>query len=256
MKLKQLAERAVGLSLKMKKVCREECYRKDENYPPLFLPPLDSQNIILMSESPWDFPNYSKNIKDFILRELPEKLSKEKEGKVPTDIFSFIRKIFDPLFMEPNSGEEMTEVFLSNVYWTHMAKKSLKDKNKEKAVPKCLGVFLTELREEINHNVKLFVICTSYFPKLLLGASVSEILFEYQTEKIRKGELLTVGEILTLAKAKRYKETLELFKDSYISFFPNPSRRNAPLSKCFFTREDTKNLLNFIHNLLFHEIHL
>ncbi len=143
-----------------------------------------------------------------------------------------------------------------------MAKKSLKNiKNKDKTVRKCI-LFLCKELEEALPKARLMVVATRYFCIYCIGKNLSDILYRYQSKKVMKGNLLSVSDIIDIARRATVRgekrrllemsiSALEKNTRCLVAFFPNPSPRNAPLLKRFFTRRDVSgnecSLLKILH---------
>lgn len=90
-----------------------------------------------MSESPWDFPQKDETVKDFKEKTLPYCISKctKKHIRVPYNIFEFLIQTF-------NVNRSNIPEFFKTVYWTHIAKRTLKYKSEEqkrKCAQMCLS---------------------------------------------------------------------------------------------------------------------
>jgi len=258
-----------------KKICVcEKCYK--EKATPLIFPVLEQQKVILISESPYNFPPpeiierrkfhwtkyFKQDLECFIYCELGPYLISPRSQGVPENIFDFISLIFYPLLKECETKEHGIRIFLDNVYWTHMAKKSLKNiKNKDSATRKCISSLCKEF-EKVLPKARLMVAATGYFCTYYIGRSLSDILYQYQAEKVMRGSLLSVSDIIEIAKGAtvrgKKRELLEMSvraleknKRCLVAFFPNPSPRNIPLLRCFFTRRDVSgdecSLLKILH---------
>jgi len=264
--LKKLAKEAERYAKKIC-TCGENCYAKD--IPPLVFPPLDTQRVIFISEAPYNFPRKCiKNSGDFITKELPVELSyyifkcpmPYTEGN--WNIFRFIYEAFHPLFENCTCGEEATLKFLKHVYWTHMAKKSLKGISKNGAISKCLEKFSQEFNciyEKRGSGIKLFIVCTSYFYNKFTKYPKWKRIIVQQFKILKtKDRLLKINDILVPSKPNRKVnssireciEVLKQFEDCHIAFFPNPSKANIKRIREFFTEKHVNKLLNKIYGIL------
>ena len=130
-----------------------------------------------------------------------------------------------------------------------------------------------ELEREIP-KAKIMVIATSYFCSLCIGVSLlKDMLYKHQLEKVWQGKLLTVADIVEIAKGKAARKkkqelrdliygcirALSRNEDCAIVFFYNPSPRNNNRLRHFFGREDVvkggRSLLSLIHKAIREVLH-
>jgi len=197
-------------------VC-EKCYK--EKATPLIFPILEQQKAILISEAPYNFPPpeiverrkfhwtkyFKQDLECFIYCELGPYLTSPRSQGIPENIFDFISLIFHPLIKECKTKEHGIKTFLNNVYWTHMAKKSLKGISKNGAISKCLEKFPQEFNciyEKCGNNIKLFIICTSYFYNKFTKYPKWELITNQQFVILEtEDRLLKIDDILVPSKS-------------------------------------------------------
>ena len=215
----------------------KECYDKVET-PLIF--EFNGQKIMFISESPWDFPSGTcKTPEDFVKVILPQKLSCVKKGRfVPYNIFEFLQQTF-------RVGASTVQQFLKTIYWTHIAKKTLKKKRDIKEKERCALMCLSRTRWELEKvKPELLVIATSLGLKLLFRINLNDA-FKLQKHKLEKrGELLTNADLTghTLFRKSEYK----------IAVFPNPSPKNMYWKPKIYKENEgvIKKLLELIHGHL------
>jgi len=227
-------------------VCGNECYAP--NLTPLIFPPL-RQKILLISESPYNFPRKKgdphveewgecKSLGEFLekdlLRNLRDRATKEDKWRAPSDIFDFLYLTFRPVFSSSVEEEDVAKL-LRCVYWTHAAKRSLrnfKGYEKYKAARKCRAATVRELAEISPEKI---VVASSVALKVLFGKTYGQS-SKKQGEKLEKrGELLTLGELASEASLRDLG--LQDLRDCEVAVFPNPSRANGGRKSRFYIHE-------------------
>ncbi|MEM3564921.1 MAG: hypothetical protein QXR19_16960 [Candidatus Jordarchaeaceae archaeon] len=211
---------------------RYKCYNKKT---PLVLPYV-GQKIMFMSEAPWNFEN--ENVEQFIEVMLPNFLKEiEKEqNPIPRNIFDFLHQTF-------GLTQSKISEFLKEVYWTHIAKKSLKGipfNKREKFARMCLDATNRELKVV---KPRLLVIATSIGLRLLFNKIGFKMAFELQERELEKGKLLTSSELIL--KHSKCGD-LTPFEEYKIAIFPNPSGRNRWKYWAYKNKKTIKNLLSHI----------
>jgi len=137
----------------------------------------------------------------------------------------------------------------------------LKGVKKGDAISKCLRTFPKELRyvrKECGNNIRLTVVCTSYFCNKFMKCLCLSAAIELQSKILEtEDRLLKISDILPFRKSSHKAkfpleecvEALKLFKNCYIAFFPNPSGANV-MKEEFFNRSDIDKLLDKIYSIL------
>lgn len=229
------------------KICT--CSRCYSDKVALIFPPL-GQKIMFISESPYKFPRDGcGTLGDFIDKDLYKEIEKIKGTSksitsIPRNIFDFIYKTFKPLFSDEPKMEDIAK-FLRTVYWTHIAKKSLKDLDKEECAKMCSEATFKELKEV---HPELIVVASYIALGRIFGRGYVESL-DKQRDKIRKkGELLTVGELI-FEKREPLISRIRDLKDRNVAVFPNPSPRTRKWKKKAYveSKEEIKKVLEHIH---------
>jgi len=227
-----------------KQICAcNQCYTSKAS---LIFPPF-RQKIVLISESPFNFPNECKTLGDFLEKDFLESVRRKSGSIIPANIFDFLYRTFKPVFSDSPTTRDVGK-FLRCVYWTHAAKKSLKDLsgNRREYAEKCSETTFRELKEI---HPKLIVTASSVALHILFGRKYMES-FGKQVEKVREhGKLLTVKELIC-EKEKPLLSRTCTFKDCEVAIFPNPSPTAAKWKKEAYGTEEIRTVLNCIHRTL------
>jgi len=247
--LSNLVKKAVEIREKICGECKSSCY--NPKAPALFLPLLPEQKILFVSESPNRFPGcdrtaemYVHDIETFI-ESLEKRLKKAGndyksrgfKSSIPPvpenlNIFTFIYTVFRPIFRgAENAQQGYSQYFLSQVYWTHLAKKAICSKNKVSAFKACNDALSREFEEivRIGCKIKLIVIAGSAITKHLLKHSLKDFLptgNRFPRKEKFLIELIENDDLPRLADLIDYRLHIifpKEFKSAKIALFPNPS---------------------------------
>lgn len=188
---------------------------------------------------------------------------------MPYDIFDFIFYTFFPIFKrEENNKENWGDTFINKIYWTHVAKRSLKklkeelnkakktkdEKAKKKAekqlnnaIAQCILLLKEEL-EAIKPN--LIIVATSYFWSVQCTTFKT---IEKEQEK-KKGEFLSLNDVIKIINKNNNKNKIidllsSLSQETKIVIFPNPtpSPKNYSKKVKFYKKEYVPKLIEKIH---------
>jgi len=228
-------------------ICSCRCCPFPQVLPPLIFPNR-GQKIMLVTESPYNYPSYKKKVRDpvdFINKELKPFFDKSKSTSTtshelePENIFDFIVKTFNVLDVDE---------FLDKVYWTHVVKKSLKcidlfGFSESQAADSCFH----SLIKEINIlQPKIIVIATRLATCKLFDKGLKECFYR-QCESIgEKDRLPTYRELIS----SKVQDKLR-YKDVKVAIFPNPSPRNNKWKKELYSRQKCiMKVINMIRSAL------
>ncbi|MGB9845834.1 MAG: hypothetical protein ACPLF9_08765 [Methanothermobacter tenebrarum] len=173
-----------------------------------------------------------------------ESIKRKSEGIIPANIFDFLYKLFRLLFSDTPAKQDIAK-FLRCVYWTHIAKRSLKclGGSKIKYAKMCSASIIKELKEI---RPKLIVIASSVALHILFNRGYKES-FEKQVEKVREfGKLLTVEELI-FEKGEPLLSRISVLKNCEIAVFPNPSPAAGKWKKEAYGKIEITNVLRYIN---------
>ena len=196
-----------------RKICTcSQCYSDKK---PLIFPPL-AQRLIFLSESPYNFPrDECRNLTEFIQKDLYGSIYKRaKEIKRDLNLNVPTPRIYSTLSTRPfgysslKTKKKDIERFLKNIYWTHIAKRSLKDLKKSGNRTKLRNTIemCSKTSKAIEKEVKkihpdLIVIASSEALRHLIGRGYKES-FQSQVQEIRKSRSLQTVKRLICEKKK------------------------------------------------------
>jgi hypothetical protein len=198
----------------------EDCYKPND--PTLVYSAGEKADVVLISESPYNFP---KEIKPYTLedhmRGLSAVLTKVRDEGQDARIHEFIFRTFTPLF--ESRLADMGVAFSEKVYWTHAAKKSLKCvKNRMKAARKCAEKLVIEELAAI--EPKLLVIVSGIATEILFGLGFKVL---YDQHISLDGELLEFRRVLDMSAPKSLmRQSTDRFTSNWrptLAVLPNPS---------------------------------
>ncbi|MEO0088385.1 MAG: hypothetical protein ABIK77_07680 [candidate division WOR-3 bacterium] len=243
--------------------------------------------IVLVTESPYNFPGcpihkskcendkceyWVNDVDEFIRRHLakfgfgrfgayfPDK--EETQNHIPWNIFSFIFYIFYPIFKHISQrfyGCSENDIrilwaysFVNKVYWTHVAKRSLKGldkKNKKKVIKQCIPVLKEEL-EAIKPN--LIIVATHWIFGYEEIEACQQCYFSQNNDLIKLKDVKDGLKKLIKNKWKNKNNELEKMIDNIplelkIAVFPNPSPKNYKNKVDFYKKEYVPELIKKIH---------
>lgn len=213
----------------------------------LVFPPF-GQKIMFLSESPFNFPDESKTLEDFIEKDFYGSICDRAKTEIitsrPSNIFDFMHKTFRPVFSDTPKRQD-AEKFFRCVYWTHIAKKSLRclSGNRIEYAEKCSEATIREELRKI--HPRLMIVASSIALWILFNIRYTEA-FGKQVEKISKsGMLLTVKELICEERNPLLSGISDI-KDCEVAVFPNPSPRNNFWKKKAYGKEEMKKVLESI----------
>ena len=256
-----------------RKIC--ECCEWYSTKITLIFPHFD-QKIILVTESPYNYPRYRgdigskskesvfrKALSDFIKKDFIGKLQKLPENvevEIPANVFQFIYKTFFPIFSN-RAVKEGVCLFLNNVYWTHVAKmplkefKGKKDKKERIILDKC---FYHSFRREIffiteKTRLRLIVVASSHALERMFSAKYTRCKGIQSNYLREQGRLLTVNDLVRALKLDKtpLPDLFERILDCKLAIFPNPSPQNACWKREFYSFDASSKIL---HDLLHKEV--
>jgi len=205
-------------------VCRkcEDCYKPND--PTLVYSAGEKADVVLISESPYKFPNEIKSftIEDH-MRDLSTILAKVRTEGYDARIHEFIFCTFRPLF--DRGGEDMAALFGERAYWTHIAKKSLKNMDRTermKAAGKCAEKLIIE--ELASIEPKLMITVSSIATRLFFGLGYKDLFDQHIT---LNGDLLELRKVLDMSAPKSLMvRSVGKFTPDWapkLAVLPNPS---------------------------------
>mgnify|MGYP001027439144 CR=1 FL=1 len=205
-------------------VCREceDCYKPND--PTLVYGAGEKADVVLISESPYNFPNEIKSftVEDH-MRDLSTILARVRNEGHDARIHEFIFCTFRPLF--DTEGEDMAALFAESVYWTHAAKKSFKSVDSSErleAAMKCAEKLIIE--ELASIEPKLLITVSSLATRILFGLGFKDLFDQH----IRlNGELLELGKVLEMSAPRSLMvQSISKFTSGWapkLAVLPNPS---------------------------------
>jgi len=180
------------------------------------------------------------------------------EGAIPKDVCQCVYKSFYPIF-KGRSAEEGVKSFLDTVYWTHMAKASLKSLKKDSkklllAITRC---FHHSFEKEISTIVektrlKLIVVASSHALGMMFATNYTKCIEIQRKHLLEYERLLTIDSLvreLNLDK-KLLLLGFEECLNCKLAIFPNPSGKAARWKKEFYSSDFSE----ILHDLLYEEI--
>lgn len=239
-----------------------------------FIKQQNKYKIVLITESPYNFPGcpihedknrccgcYAENVNKFIENHLGEYglrrfrewtyLEEDEISKhFPYNIFEFIFYTFYPIFYKHYYKDEIlwAKEFINRIYWTHVAKRSLKefkkmknkdnkDKDKKDKEAEAVRRCILSLKEELEViQPDLIIVATRYFWKHF---GICKELNKILEKQEKKEDFLDFYEVIDFKK-------LILCKNSKIVAFPNPSPGSTKKYE-FYNKEYVPRLIKKIH---------
>jgi hypothetical protein len=232
---------------------RKRCYAPTQ--PALLFSTSEKTDIMLISESPYNYPNEEvKSSDDFTRVELDCRLKMAaRNGKppesAPKDIFEFIYHVFRPIFQADQQG--WPDRLLRNVYWTHVGKKSFKGlstRRRSECASQCASRLLIQELQAI--EPKLLIIASSVASRVLLGKGFTELLEE---QKDASGSFLNLRKQCTCDSLLHEGLKEQHFSDSWscdLAVFPNPSPAAGRWKKIAYRENATTTMISSIHEEL------
>ncbi|MEO0088098.1 MAG: hypothetical protein ABIK77_02045 [candidate division WOR-3 bacterium] len=239
--------------------CNNPCY--NPNVPALiFQFPIVTNNkkkIMLISESPYNFPGKSKytkrvanNVNEFItehlqhgLQNTSSKYNSQRSYGTPCNIFEFIYHTFYRVFSNPSQPNP--NKFLKRIYWTHLWKRTFRNKPK----PSFCACFCLFINEIIYFQPDIIIILqTNLFKELInpqdlygfFGSpepNINKIIQSYTT----KNDLII----------KCHLNISTFQKQIDVIFIPNPSPKNAWKQRFYGQlQQQIQNTFNYIDQII------